>query len=49
MTDIYCYCYECSKDKNISVENKAEKVVVVNGLWVAHLICGHKVIEKFKM
>ncbi len=49
MTDIYCYCPECSKEKDDSVEVLTEKVVLVNGMCVFHLVCGHKVIEKFRM
>lgn len=49
MTDIYCYCIECSREKDTSVEVLAEKVVIVNGMCVFHLTCGHKVIEKFIM
>lgn len=49
MTDIYCYCVECSKDKDISVEVLASKAVIVNGMCIFHLKCGHKVIEKFRM
>ena len=48
MTDIYCYCIECSREKDDSVEVLAKKVVVVNGTVVFHLTCGHTVIEKFR-
>jgi hypothetical protein len=49
MTDIYCYCIECSRENNESIEVLTKKVVVVNGMVVFHLACGHKVIEKFKI
>ena len=48
MTDTYCYCVECSREKNESMEVMAKKVVVVNGMCVFYLVCGHNVIERFR-
>jgi hypothetical protein len=48
MTDIYCYCIECSREKNESIEVLTKKVVVVNGMVVFHLACGQTVeMSKF--
>ncbi len=49
MTEIYCYCIECSKEKDTSVEVIVKKVVIVNGTCLFHLTCGHKVVERFRM
>lgn len=47
MTDTFCYCIECNKETGKSVESGVTKMVIVNGMCVCHLDCGHKVIERF--
>lgn len=46
MTDIYVYCSICNKEDG--KETLAKKAVLVNGMMVFHLECGHIVTEKFK-
>lgn len=47
MTDIYVYCPICNKEDGN--ETLAKKVVLVNGMMVFHMVCGHTVTEKFRI
>lgn len=46
MTDIFLYCATCNKEDG--GETLAENVKIVNGMVVFELVCGHKIIERFK-
>lgn len=47
MTDVYVYCPICNKEDG--KEMLAKKAVLVNGMMIFYLICGHTVTEKFRI
>jgi len=47
MTEIWVYCPTCNKEDGR--ETLAKKAVLVNGMMVFYLVCGHTVTEKFSI
>ena len=47
MTDIYTYCPICNREDG--KEKLVKKAVLVNGVMMFHLECGHIITEKFRI